>query len=59
MGVVNGRVTSLTSNFYVSHDMTCEGLVINWFMGDSNINIMEYRKLSPKYLVHVKMEQHT
>ena len=38
--------------------MTCDKLVTNWFIGDSDRKKMDYRNFSPKDLAHVKREQH-
>ena len=59
MGVVNGHVMSLPLNFSFPHNMTCDKLVTNWFIGYSDRNIMEYRRLFLKDLVHVEREHHT
>ena len=56
MGMVNGHVTSFPSIFSFLHKMTCDELVKNGFIGDSDRNVMEYRKLNPEYLAHVKRE---
>ena len=56
--MVNGHVTSLLSIFYFTHKMTYEQLVMNCFIVDADRNIMEYRRIIPKDLSHVKREQH-
>ena len=58
VGVENGNVTSFPLNFSFPHNMMCDKLVTNWFIGDSDRKIMEYRRLSSKDISHVKREQH-
>ena len=54
VGVVNVHIPSFSSNVSFPHKITCEKLVTNWFIGYSERNIVEYRRLIPEYLVPVK-----
>ena len=54
MGVVNVHVTSLPSVFPFTHNMKCEKLVTNWFIGYSDRKRLEYIILIPKDIGHVK-----
>ena len=40
VGVVNGHVTSLPSNYYFTHNIMCEQLVTIWLKGYSKRNIL-------------------
>ena len=51
--VIGGKLTPLHQEFQFP-TMTCNQLVHNWFIGNSNLKSIPYRKLTPSFLEHVK-----